>query len=243
MIASISFGESMTFGRHNGWMARKASLDLDRAARIKHVRTKLLGLRSQEKFAEVLSEASGYPLTRGAVGNWEQGKDIGLDNLKAISEFADISLDWLASGSGEEPSQIGQQSPNQNVSRERVPLLGYVRAGATAHYYATATDPLDWVQPVDGGSRDTAALQIQGESLGSFFDQWLVYYDEVRSPVTNDMIGKLCVVGLMDDRVVIKKIRRSKTSGLFDLESNEGREDIPAVQIIWAARVKHMVPR
>lgn len=225
-------------------MARKTQIDRERGERIKYVRKSILGLNSQEQFANILASETSFPLTRGAVGNWELGKDIGLDNLKAIAELADISLDWLAYDAGDRPTKRGDSAASIPLPPrdERVPLLGYVRAGATAHYYATATDPLEWVPPIGDGSKETAALQIQGDSLGSFFDQWLVYYDEVRSPVTTDLIGKLCIVGLLDDRVVIKKIRRAR-AGLFDLLSNEGREDILNAEVVWAARVKQMVPR
>lgn len=223
----------------------KDEVDLDRAARIKYVRKSLLQLDSQQRFAEVLSSHIGAPLTRGAVGNWERGLDIGIDNLKAISELAGISLDWLAHNAGEKPAMVGNipSTVLGDGGAYSVPLLGYVRAGAAAHFYAAAPDPLEWVPNIKDQTRDTAALQIQGESLGSFFDQWLVYYDEIRSPVTPDLIGKLCVVGLMDDRVVIKKIKRAKTDGLYNLLSNEGKEDILDVEIVWAARVKHMTPR
>lgn len=225
-------------------MAKDRAIDKDRGERIKHVRTKVLKLQSQEKFAEVLSASMGYPLTRGAVGNWEQGKEIGIANMKAIAELADISLDWLAYNAGTRPETGGADSILEAAPKgERIPLVGYVRAGAAAYYYANASDPLDWVPPIEDGTDDTVAVQIQGESLGSFFDSWLVYYDEVRSPVTPDLIGKLCVVGLMDDRVVVKKIYRSRVKGLFDLKSNDGKENIDDVEVIWAARVKQMTPR
>jgi hypothetical protein len=58
---------------------------------------------------------------------------------------------------------------------------------------------------------------------------------------TSDQIGRLCVVGLSDDRVLVKKIRRG-SDGLYDLLSNtEG--PIRGVTIDWAARVRLMVPR
>lgn len=227
-------------------MAEKRKVDIERGQRIRYVRSELLGLRSQERFAEVLAAETGASLTRGAVGNWELGKEVGIDNLKAIAELANVSLDWLAYGAGEKPTKDNLRPIiRSEEERNRVPLLGYVRAGAAAYYYADADNPLDWVPPIDDGTDDTVAVQIQGESLGSFFDQWLVYYDEVRSPVTPDLIGKLCVVGLMDDRVVVKKIRRSKSKDprLFDLISNNGMDDITDVEIVWAARVKHMAPR
>ncbi|ACI92681.1 putative phage repressor [Afipia carboxidovorans OM5] len=74
------------------------------------------------------------------------------------------------------------------------------------------------------------------------FDRWLVYYDDVRSPVTHDLIGRLCVVGLNDDRILVKKIKRAKTEGRFDLLS-ETEPPIEGVQVEWAARVKQLSPQ
>lgn len=149
----------------------------------------------------------------------------------------------IAKAVGVEPGALLTGDENYFLPREVVPLVGYVRAGATAAYYATSTDPLDWVDPIGSMTKDTVAVQIQGDSLGSIFDTWLIYYDEVRSPVTPDLIGKLCVIGLMDDRVVVKTIKKAKTAGLFKLLSNTGQEDIEDVEIVWAARVKNMAPR
>jgi transcriptional regulator with XRE-family HTH domain len=149
----------------------------------------------------------------------------------------------IAKAVGVEPGALLTGDENYSLPREVVPLVGYVRAGATAAFYAPATDPLDWVDPIPGMTKDTVAVQIQGDSLGSIFDTWLVYYDEVRRPVTPDLHGKLCVVGLMDDRVVVKTIKKAKTPGLFNLLSNTDRENIYDVEIVWAARVKHMSPR
>ena len=114
-------------------MARKTQIDRERGERIKYVRKTILGLNSQEQFANILASETGFPLTRGAVGNWELAKDIGLDNLKAIAELADISLDWLAYNAGDQPTKRGDSAVSIALPPrdERVPLLGYVRAGAT----------------------------------------------------------------------------------------------------------------
>lgn len=225
-------------------MTQKTPPDTERGKRVRYVRETLLGLGSQEKFAEVLTNEKRVPTTRGAVGNWEQGKNIGIKSMSAIADLANIPLDWLAYGAGEVPSKgaVRQKLAAEGV-HNTVPLVGYVRAGATAYYYASATDPLDWVPPVEDGTDDTVAVQIQGDSLGSFFDQWLVYYDEIRSPVTPDLLGRLCVVALLDDRVVVKKVRKAKRAGFYDLLSNTGNDDILDVEVAWAAKVKNMVPR
>jgi hypothetical protein len=124
---------------------------------------------------------------------------------------------------------------------ERVKIKGYVGAGGQAHFYAISQGDLDEVSAPKGSSGDTVAVEIRGDSLGSIFDRWLVFYDEVRRPVTEDLIGKLCVVGLPDDRVLIKKIRKGR-GGLYRLVS-EREDPIENVQIEWAAEVKSMAQR
>ncbi|MCZ7659166.1 MAG: XRE family transcriptional regulator [Xanthobacteraceae bacterium] len=124
-----------------------------------------------------------------------------------------------------------------------VPLVGYVGAGAEAHYYdRQQQDELDRVPAPDDTAAETVAVEIRGESLGALFDRWLVYYDEVHRPVSPELIGKLCVVGLADGRVLIKKIQRSKAKGLFHLISNT-EAPLTDIAIDWAAPVKSMQPR
>lgn len=123
-----------------------------------------------------------------------------------------------------------------------VPLVGYVGAGAAAHFFAEAQGPFADVTAPEGSTEDTVGVEIQGDSLGAFFDRWIVFYDDVRRPVTNDLIGKLCVVGLSDDRVLIKKLIKSNDKKRFHLISLT-EEPILDVIVDWAARVKTMVPR
>lgn len=60
--------------------------------------------------------------------------------------------------------------------------------------------------------------------------------------MTQDLWWNLCVVGLPDDRVLIKKIVPGSSEGLFHLHS-EREPEIRDVSISWAAKVKNMVPR
>lgn len=128
------------------------------------------------------------------------------------------------------------------VESREVPLVGYVGAGAEAHFYATADNPDETVPAPENWTPEMVAVEIRGESLGELFDHWLVFYDRVKTPVTADMIGKLCVVGLPDGRVLVKKIKASRSSYLYHLLSNT-EAPILDVEIEWAAKVKTMVPR
>lgn len=81
-------------------MTTARRIDRDRGERIKFVRTEILNLKSQEQFASLLSKEAKN-VTRGAVGNWEQGKEVGIESLTAICRVSGVNLDWLAYNRGE----------------------------------------------------------------------------------------------------------------------------------------------
>lgn len=155
--------------------------------------------------------------------------DVALRYAKAFK----VPAEWLLYG-----IKPGQQAKSAELAY--VPLIGYVGAGAQAYF--TEAGVLGEVEAPPGSTESTVAVEIRGDSLGAFFDRWLVFYDDVRRPITPDLIGRLCVVGLADERVLIKKPVRSKARGLFHLLS-QAEDPIMDVQIDWAAKVKSMVPR
>lgn len=177
---------------------------------------------SQAELARQLTQRLGRSVDRAAVNKMVVGtRKIAGDEAMAIAEIT------------------GSAIPQKPVERF-APLVGYVGAGATAHY--TAAGELGEVEAPADATDNTVAVEIRGDSLGSFFDRWLVFYDDVRRPMTSDLIGRLCIVGLEDGRVLIKKPQRSRSKGLFHLLS-QTEDPILDVAIEWAARVKSMVPR
>lgn len=124
-----------------------------------------------------------------------------------------------------------------------VKLKGYVGAGSEMHYYRLADDQYEEVAAPPGATDQTVAVEIKGTSMGAALNSWLVFYDDVHSPVAPHMIGQLCVVGLADDRILIKKIERAR-AGSFRLVSNNPEEPpIENAEIEWAALVSSMRPR
>ncbi len=178
---------------------------------------------SQAEIARRMTDALGRSIDRAAVNKMHKGtRNLAADEMLALARIVGVNI----------PEGVGPAT---------VPLIGYVAAGAVAHFFDDQGE-FDQVEAPPGANNDTRAVEIRGDSLGSIFDRWLVFYDERRSPITSDLIGKLCVVGLEDGRTMIKRIRRSKTDGLFHLESNV-EATITDVAIQWAAKVKNMVPR
>lgn len=182
---------------------------------------------SQQRLAQAVGAA------QTTVSSWERGRtEPGREDVRRIAEVLDIPVARLELDSAER-GQGGAAT---------APLVGFVSAGSRAHFFADGQGPFDEVAAPDGATERTVAVEIRGESLGSFFNEWLVYYDDVRAPVTPDLIGRLCVVGLVDGRVLIKKIKASQAPGLYHLLS-QTEEPILDVEVVWAARVRSMTPR
>lgn len=218
-----------------------------------------------EKFPKsdraISKAATGSPETlRGIRRNVANGVQSGvsLTNISKFARFLKTTDAWLLNETGpEELDDLNHDSDPferthyaEVIEAERkavigtVPLVGYVGAGAAAHFYeGIAQENLDRVPAPFDATESSVAVEIRGTSLGTMFDRWLVYYDDVRRPVTHDLVGKLCVVGTDDGRILVKKLLRSKTQpGTFDLIS-EVEPPILGVSVQWAAKVRQLAPQ
>lgn len=175
-------------------------------------------------------------VTQPTVSRWLEGAQPKVDQHNRILAEA-RRLGVLEEANGE---PLETAAPVPAIPTVRV--VGYVGAGAEAHFYAVSQGDLDEVPAPEGATENTVAVEVRGHSLGSMFDRWLVFYDDVRRPVTADLVGRLCVVGLETGQILVKKLRRSRERGLFDLES-ENEPTISGMAIEWAAPVKAMTPR
>ncbi|MDB5432511.1 MAG: putative phage repressor [Caulobacter sp.] len=187
---------------------------------------------SQQRLAAELAQA------QTTISSWERGRtEPSREDAARIATALDVPLADLELG------QEGGAAPSRGHPRpRRAPVVGYVGAGAVAHLYSAGQGPFDEVDAPENATDDTVAVEIRGDSLGSLFNEWLVFYDEVRSPVTPDLVGRLCVVGLPDGRVLIKKLTHARTEGFYNLFS-QTEDPILDVEIDWAAKVTGMTPR
>lgn len=212
--------DSWAFVTHPAYMGGEAS----RFGETLRDARKAAGLTQQE-VADAASTSKSYvsDLERGA-------RSIPPGNM----------LERLAAAVGVEPHQL-LGSGAAKVNAATVPVVGYVQAGAEAILYAEGQGPFDMVTAPPKATPQTVALQSRGESLGPLLAEWLVFYDDVRSPITPDLHGELCVLGLPDGRVVVKQLKPAR-DGLFHLISqNEG--PMLDQQVEWGARVTAMMPR
>lgn len=126
-----------------------------------------------------------------------------------------------------------------------VPIRGLVGASGNdeATLFGSGDDPGEMAPPIPGAGPQTVAVEIRGESLGKAFNGWLAYYDDRREPVTEDLYGWLCVVGLEDGRVLAKIPKPAHQKGRYHLEPNAGGETIYDVKVAWAARIIELKPK
>lgn len=184
-------------------------------------------LKAARRDADVTQQqvADAVGVSPQAVSGWERGESVPeTEKLAAISRIVGRPIGWLL-----------DQYENPHVSSEDVAatldgpaprmlkVTGYVRADGSAVPYDVDPGDMDQIPAIDKDPPDAVAAKIMGTSLGLFFDRWHVVYHEVRSPVTPDMLGQLCVVWLTDGRVLVKKVQRAGKR--FDLYSNVPDED------------------
>lgn len=195
-------------------------------------------LAATGKKAAVASRQAG--LSEDAIRNMKRAlesggrKGVSTTTISALAPVLGTSVGWLLRGEGEE----------EGSDRRSVPLVGYVGAGAEAHFYADADEGLGEVEgPADIVNHNTRAAEIRGVSLGPIFESWLIFYDDVRTPVSTDQHGQLCIVGLPNGQVLVKQIKPSRAEGLYHLISNSGEDTLMDQEVQWAARVIDMRPR
>lgn len=131
--------------------------------------------------------------------------------------------------------------PRDEVPRP-VPLVGFVGAGGEI-IYETGQGPFGEapIPPIESDS-STVAVLVRGESMAGLEDGWYVYYDNRYDPPTEQLIGKLCVVGLTDGRILLKKLLPGRQPGRFDLYSFNAPPQLDQ-PVQWAAPVTWIRPQ
>lgn len=179
---------------------------------------------TQQQFADMLG------VTRGAVGNWELGKGIKRENLILIAERTGVTVDWLAQGAN------GDAVPSKAAT-----LRGMVGAGSDMILYAEGNETGEMVSAPANATPTTVAVRIRGDSMGKLLAGWYAYYDEARQLHPRDLIGRQCVVGLKDGRVMLKLLEKGQKPKRFDLWS-QTQAPIYDAEILWAAEVIALLP-
>ncbi len=123
-----------------------------------------------------------------------------------------------------------------------VPIVGYVGAGGQILYNEGQGPFGEARMPPRNATPSMVAVVVKGDSMaGQLEDGWTVYYDKRHSPPTERLLGKLCVIGLIDGRVLIKKLLPGRQNGCYDLYSSNAAPLLDQA-VEWAASVAWIAP-
>jgi hypothetical protein len=192
---------------------------------------------NQTQLAERLSERKGLKIVQPQISRWLKGQAPerpAYDRIVSVAETMALINDVRS-------EDVAAQLATRPEKR-KAQVKGYVGAGSVAHFYALSDEDFEEVDAPLDATDQTIAVEIRGKSFGPLMDSWLVFYDDVRAPVTADLLNEICVVGLADDRILIKQIK-SDGNGGYNLISNSGEDVIYDAEIEWAAKVTNMRPR
>lgn len=148
-----------------------------------------------------------------------------IDSLKAVADILGVTIAYL----------IGEEAGT-------TPIVGRVGADTGGEVlYGNGDGWLGETITPPGAGPDSVALEVIGFSMGIFVDGALIYYSDLKNAPTDDMYGDVVVVGLSDDRVLLKKLSRGSRPGLYDLESLNGPM-LRDQDVVWAADIECIVP-
>lgn len=166
-------------------------------------------------------------VTQPTVSRWYKDSKPEIDQRDRILELA---------------VKVGVIHNSEKFQGLSVPIIGFVGAGGQVLYgegqgpFGEATMPPSGVRP------STVAVKVRGDSMApQLEDGWLVYYDNRQEPPTDALFKKLCVVGLADGRVLIKRLLPGSQAGLFHLLSVNS-DPLIDQPVSWAAKVTSISP-
>lgn len=188
---------------------------------------RLVWARERAKFRSARSAAIKLGWKEVTYRSHETGlREYDLETAERYGRAFKVDPIWLLHGVGE-------------PHRKGVPLVGYVGAGGEVAYDEEMGDP-DMIPRPPGAPADTVAVEVRGDSLGPGFNRWYALYARREDPITDGLIGELCVVGTEDGRTLVKWLRHGRRG--FNLVSGNGAIE-ENVTLAWGAKVIDLKPR
>jgi hypothetical protein len=213
--------------------------------------------RTRFRSARAAALALGIPISTYGAHERAQlsgGRDFGPEEAKRYAQRFGVTPEWLLTGLRHahidtpfDLEQVEETAPPRTRLKTRVripviaPVVGYVGAGVEAHFYDLSQGPIDIVERPRLVADPTNILEIRDHGLGPQFERWLVFFEEMRHPVTTDLLGYFCVVAMPDGQMVVRQLEKSQTGDGYDLLSEFGT-NFRDVVISWAAKVTAMAP-
>ncbi len=172
--------------------------------------------------------AKRFGVAQPTVSRWMSGSEPEFEHREKILKVA---------------RSLGVIVLSEEAAEGTVEIIGYVGAGGQVLFEEGQGPFGEAAMPPKGATKRTVAVTVRGDSMaGQLEDGWTVYYDNRQAPPAENLLGRLCVVGLDDGRVLIKRLIRRTADGRYDLYSVNAPPLLDQ-RVEWAAPVTWIHPR
>lgn len=171
---------------------------------------------SQQQVAEFLDVA------RETITRWEHNvNEPNQANIKKLATLYATPAVYLQYGGSGGPKTVS--------------VLGHVGAGANVFPFSDG--PFEQIEAPFGSPDDLAALIVRGDSMMPELSDgdFVLYRTAQQNP--DDLIGRRCILRLEDGAVLVKRLRRGKDFGCYDLDSTNAAT-IENQRLQWVAKVE-----
>lgn len=198
---------------------------------------KLLEKRSKtyKDFADMIGR------TQAVASNIFSGRrPLALEEAEKAARWLGTDLETVLYGEKPEVPVIGTIGPGEQViAAGGQPLMPPARLGESGARYVDC----ECVQaPAGFYAAEVVALRIRGDAMEPFLeDGTLIFYHTRIHGDCDQYLNKLCVIGLKDGRVLVKKLKRGYSFGRYNLMSFNAKL-IEDVEISWCAKVIDIRP-
>jgi transcriptional regulator with XRE-family HTH domain len=156
---------------------------------------------------------------------------------------------WIAGENDPDPNfkakileiarEVGVLSSPEETRQSVIKIVGYVGSGQLVSFHDTANE----LAPAVAEATDsTVALAISGHVMApAIRDGWLVYYHDLRTPPADELIGKLCAIGLTDGTVTVRDLFPGR-DGKWTLQAVNGVALLDQ-DVVWAQPIIIIRPR
>jgi transcriptional regulator with XRE-family HTH domain len=185
--------------------------------------------KTQPEFADMVG------VSQGTVSRWEKGAAPSHQHLMEMARLEGVSLDEFLLGA------IGRPASEQGPP---IPVVGYVGAGASVYPVndvdeATGLETIERPPFITG---DAIAVEVRGDSLYPVAEEgWKLIYTGEPAVIEDEVLNKLCVVALVDGRVLVKRLVRGSKPQRYHLLSTNAPM-IEDAEVLWAAKVRAIIP-
>ncbi len=203
---------------------------------------RLKDARVARGYASAAEAAEAFGWNRNTYASNENGNaPYSFRSARRYGEAFGVSAAWLYEGLGTPESDVAE-TPTEATER-LVPIVGRVGADPEGVVlFATGQTAGDLAPIPPGGTSRAVALQVVGHSMTGLADNGgLIYFEDQRTPPSEDMLGHVVVVEIDTEEVLVKRLLRGSRKGRYDLESVVGpvRHDC---RVRWAAHITAIVP-